>query len=235
MNVALVLAGGLGLRMGQSSHLPKQFFRLADKPVLIHTLEIFQNHSEVDAIVVVYLPTWEGYLQECLNNYGISKVKWLVPGGSVRQESVYNGLCELEKHCTPKDIVLVHDGVRPFITYDLITQNIEMVKQCKNAMTATRCTDTLVLSDQGTAANQAMVRDNTYSVQTPQSYFLGYGLEKYRAAYQAGKTQTINCCELFIEMGETVNLVMGRKNNMKLTTEEDISFLKAMHQIYRRE
>lgn len=235
MNIGLILAGGLGVRMGQSSVLPKQFFELADKPILIHTLEIFERHPDIDAVCVVYLPTWEGYLEECLKAYGIKKVKWMVPGGYVRQLSVFNGLEELEKHCPEDTIVLVHDGVRPFINKEVITNNINMVKEKGNAMTATRCTDTLVSSPDGSGADAAMDRDNTFSVQTPQSYPLSYGLQLYRKAYELDMKFTINCCELFVALGETVHLVTGTRNNMKLTTEEDIAFLQAMHKIYRHD
>lgn len=234
MNVALVLAGGLGLRMGKGSSLPKQFFRLADKPVLIHTLEVFEKHSSIDAVCVVYLPTWEQYLQECLEHFEIKKAKWLVPGGDIRQKSVFNGLEIIEQNCPPDTIVLVHDGVRPFITEDVLTQNIESVKSSGNAMTGVRCTDTLITSKDGNSSDISLVRDKTFSIQTPQSYRLAEGLALYRKAYAEGKETTVNCCELFIAMGQKVHLVTGPKNNMKLTTEEDIAFLRAMHEIYHQ-
>lgn len=235
MNIGLLLAGGLGLRMGQGTELPKQFFQLADKPVLIHTIERFEAHPDIDALCIVYLPTWEGYLQECLKHYGVKKVRWLVPGGDIRQQSVFNGLCALEKDCSPDDIVLVHDGVRPFITADIITDNIETARESGNAMTGMRSTDTLVNAPDGHRADSRMERDNTFTVQTPQTYPLGYGLGLYRRAYEQGKTATINCCELFIELGEPIYLVPGLKTNIKMTTEEDIAFLKALHAIYTKD
>lgn len=235
MNIGMILASGLGLRMGECLDLPKQFYKLADKPVLIHTVEQFERHPQVDAVCVVYLPTWEDYIQECIDKYGIQKVRFLVPGGDTRQQSTYNGLCALEKHCAPDDIILVHDGVRPFITQDIITDNIRTATEYGNAMTALRSTDTLVCAPDGRSAVAAMERDNTFTVQTPQTYPLGFGLRHYRRAYEEGRTNTINCCELFIEMGEQVYIVNGRKTNIKMTTEDDIAFLSTMHHLYMRE
>jgi len=235
MNIALILAGGLGLRMNQDGEPPKQFFILGDKPVLIHTIERFEKHPEIDAICVVCIPTWEDYLISLIKQFKINKVRWVVPGGDCRQASVYNGLCELEKHCSYEDIVVVHDGVRPFITSEIISQNISTALEFGNAMTSMVSTDTLIISHDGKTAEQAMVRDSCYSVQTPQTYRLGYGLTHYRNAYAAGKTNTINCCELFIQMGEKVHLVKGRKTNVKLTTRDDIAYLKFLNHIFNDE
>lgn len=232
MNIALILAGGLGLRMNQDGEPPKQFFVLGEKPVLIHTLERFEKHSEIDAVCVVCLPTWEEYLKGLIGSFDIKKVRWIVPGGDCRQASVYNGLCALEKSCLLDDIIIVHDGVRPFITSEIISQNIRTAIQYGNAMTSMQSTDTLITSHNGKTAEYAMDRDSSFSVQTPQTYSLGYGLKHYRRAYETGKTNTINCCELFIEMGETIYIVKGRKTNIKLTTRDDIAYLKFLNSIF---
>lgn len=232
MNIALILAGGLGLRMNQEGEPPKQFFVLGEKPVLIHTLERFEKHTDIAAVCVVCLPTWEEYLKDLIKHFGIKKVRWIVAGGDCRQASVYNGLCALEKTCSLEDIIVVHDGVRPFITSEIINQNIKTAVQYGNAMTSMRSTDTLITSHNGKTAEYAMERDSSFSVQTPQTYRLGYGLEHYRRAYEAGRTNTINCCELFIEMGETIYIVNGRKTNIKLTTRDDIAYLKFLNSIF---
>jgi len=232
MNTALLLASGLGLRMNQGGVEPKQFFVLGDKPILIHTIERFETHNEVDAICVVCLPGWEEYLREKIDKYAIKKVRWIVTGGDTRQTSIYNGLCALEKDCDSQDMIIVHDGVRPFITSEIISKNIETAEKFGNAMTGMQSTDTLIHSRDGRASTFAMERDSTYTIQTPQTYRLGYGLELYRRAYDAGKTQLINCCELFIEFGERVYIVNGRKSNIKLTTQDDINYLNFLHTIF---
>lgn len=235
MNIALILAGGLGLRMNQDGEPPKQFFVLGEKPVVIHTLERFERHSEIDAVCVVCLPTWEEYLGDLIKHFGIKKVRWIIAGGDCRQASVYNGLCALEKACSLDDIIIVHDGVRPFITSEIINQNIKTAVQFGNAMTSMRSTDTLIMSHDGETAEYAMDRDSSFSVQTPQTYSLGYGMDLYRRAYAMGKTNTINCCELFIEMGESIYIVNGLKTNIKLTTRDDIAYLKFLHYIFNDE
>ena len=229
--VALILAGGLGLRMNQDGEPPKQFYRLGEKPVLIHTLERFEQHPEIDIICVVCLPTWEGYLREVMTHYKLNKARWIIAGGSCRQESVYNGLCALENMCSPDTMVIVHDGVRPFITAGIITQNIKTAIEHGNAMTGMRSTDTLISSQDGLISRSAMERDSTFTIQTPQTYRLDYGLELYRRAIACGLTNTINCCELFIALGERVYIVSGRKTNVKLTTKDDIAYIKFLNSI----
>jgi len=235
MNIALILAGGLGLRMNQEGEPPKQFFVLGEKPVLIHTLDRFEKHPEIEAVCVVCLPTWEEYLSNLIKDFGIKKVRWVVAGGDCRQASVYNGLCMIEKECSLDDVIVVHDGVRPFITSEIISQNIQTAIKFGNAMTSMRSTDTLITSHDGEIAEYAMDRDSSFSVQTPQTYRLGYGLKHYRRAYDTGRTNTINCCELFIEMGEKIYIVNGRKTNIKLTTRDDIAYLRFLNSIFHDE
>jgi len=232
VNIALVLAGGLGQRMNSDSEPPKQFFVLGDKPVLIHTLERFELYPEIDAICVVCLPTWENYLRDMIKSYGHKKTRWIVKGGDTRQASVYYGLLALEKECSPDDMILVHDGVRPFITHGLIQRNIKTAQEYANAMTGARSTDTLVKSKDGISADSSMERSSMFSIQTPQTYKLGYGLDLYKRAYESGITEAINCCELFIEMGEKIYIVIGRKSNIKLTTRDDINYLKYLNIIF---
>jgi 2-C-methyl-D-erythritol 4-phosphate cytidylyltransferase len=233
MNSALILAGGLGLRMNQAGEPPKQFHLLAEKPVLIHTLERFEKHPEIDAICVACLPTWDGYLSELIESYRLKKVRWLIEGGENRQQSVFSGLCTLESACPPETIVLVHDGVRPFITNDIISQNIETAQIYGNAMTGMRSTDSLVVSQDDFVADIAMERDRTFTIQTPQTYRLGEGLALYRQASARGMTNTINCCELFIALGQQIHIVNGLKTNIKLTTPDDIAYLEFLHSIFR--
>jgi len=231
MTIALILAGGLGLRMNDEGNQPKQFYTLGEKPIIIHTLEKFSLHPMINAICVVCLHTWEDYLRDLINKFGLKKINWITSGGDSRQASVFQGLCLLENVCSLHDIVVVHDGVRPFVTSSLIKRSITTTETLGNAMTSIRCTDTLLNSPDGKTASYAMERNNTYSVQTPQTYRLGYGLALYRRAYELGKTETINCCELFIELGETIYMINGRKNNIKLTTRDDIDYLKYLNTI----
>ena len=232
MNIGFILAGGLGLRMKMSSSLPKQFSVLGERPILMHTIERFEAHKNIDCICVVCLETWEHYLTETIQSYNFKKVRWIVSGGETRQQSVYNGLCALENDCSSDDIVVVHDGVRPFITNEVISQNIELALMKKSAMTGYRSTDTLVTSPNGKNAASSLDRDTTFTIQTPQTYRLGYGLKQYRRAYAADMVNTVNCCELFIKLGERIHIVNGLKTNIKLTTEDDIAYIEALNKIF---
>ena len=123
MNVAVVFAGGVGKRMN-SGAIPKQFLELHGKPIIIYTLEVFQQCEKIDAICISCLDSYRGYMQELCTKFGISKVKWIVAGGATGQESIYNGLHEVWQHCDRNTVVLIHDGVRPIISVDLVERNI---------------------------------------------------------------------------------------------------------------
>lgn len=234
-NRALILAGGLGNRMGVSLDFPKQFYKLTDKPVLIHTLEIFEQHNEIHDIVVICLETWEKYLRGCLDNFGIRKVTNIVAGGATRHQSVHNGLLALKASARPDDIVVVHDGVRPFISPSLISANIAAVHAFGSAMTSIRSSDSLLISTDSNTSSQALERDSIFMVQTPQCYRFQRGLAAYDKAKANGLPDSINCCELFVSLGQSVYLVPGLKTNVKLTTGDDIAFLHALHAIYKND
>ena len=233
--IAVILAGGLGNRMGDRLDMPKQFYPLNGKPILVHTLERFARHAEIDSICVVCLAGWEDRLRGCLREYGVAKVGWVVESGDIRQRSVYNGLLAIEGYADAGDVVVVHDGVRLFIEPGLISSGIRMAARHGDAMTSVRSSDSLVLSPDDETAGQALDRDHVYLVQTPQSYRYGLGLELYRRAYAEGITDSINCCELFVRLGRRVHLIPGLKTNIKITTGEDIEFLHALHAIYSGE
>lgn len=233
MNIALILASGLGNRMNMPGEPPKQFFVLGDKPVLMHTINCFEKHDEIDAICIVCLPTWENYVSDLVATHNCQKVQMIVPGGDTRQESIFNGLNIIKEKYSDEDIVIVHDGVRPFITSSIISENIRIVKECGTAMTGFRSTDTLITSHNSMTSESSMDRDSTFAIQTPQSYRLGYGITHYKKAIELGMN-TINCCELFIQLGETVHIVNGRKTNVKLTTQDDIAYLEFLFDIFQK-
>ena len=134
MNVAIVIAGGVGSRMGQQ--IPKQFINVRDKPVLIYTLEAFQAHTQVEAIEVVCIDGWEDILKAYAKQFGISKLKWVVKGGKTGQESIRNGVYGLEGILSNDDIAIIHDGVRPMLDSDVITDVIRVCQKYGNAVTS---------------------------------------------------------------------------------------------------
>lgn len=133
-NVAVVVAGGSGTRMGQD--IPKQFINVFDKPVLIYTLESFQRHPDVDAIAVVCIDGWQTMVDAYAKQFNIDKLQWIVPGGGSVQESIRNGVEHLEYELDPEDIVIIHDGIRPLIDADVLTDVIQVCERYGNAVTS---------------------------------------------------------------------------------------------------
>ena len=156
-NVAVIFAGGTGQRMNTRTR-PKQFLELHGKPIIVYTLEAFDQHSEIDGIVVVMLESWIGYTQELVRKFGLKKIRKIVPGGSTGQESIYNGLCAAAESYGEKDIVLIHDGVRPLIDEETISANIRTVKERGTAITVTAAIETITMKDETGAVGEFLSR-----------------------------------------------------------------------------
>ena len=226
MNIALIIAGGSGQRMGQE--IPKQFLNVYDKPVIIYTLEAFQNHPEIDAIAVVCIEGWEGFLQAYANQFGITKLRHVVPGGENGQSSIRNGVFELEKHFGPEDIVLVHDAIRPMVSPEIITDCIQKTRRYGSAIATIPCAEAMMQTEDGLVSTGSYPRANLRRTQTPQGFPLGKICDLHRRALAAGVTNSIASCTLMIEMGEQVHFSVGSEKNVKLTTVEDIDIFRAL-------
>lgn len=233
MNIALIIAGGVGHRMGQD--IPKQFINVYDKPVLVYTLESFQNHPQIDAIEVVCIDGWHDTLWSYADQYGITKLKWVVSGGATGQESIRNGVFSLEEHCSPDDIVLIHDAIRPMVSEEIISDCLAKTKQFGCAITAIPCTEAMIQTDDGTVSTGSYPRDRLKRTQTPQGFRLGRICELHRRATEAGITNSIASCTLMIELGEQVYFSAGSEKNIKLTTMDDLDIFKALLQSERSE
>lgn len=170
MNIAMIFAGGRGVRMG--SGIPKQFLEIHGKPVLVHTLELFQEHDMIDKIYISVLEDYIGKTQKLVDRYGLDKVVSIIPGGATAQDSIYNVLKDAEKENDGDSIVLLHDGVRPFVSYDTIKQNIESVQKYGSAITCTACYETILLSRSGEKVDSVPYRKDTFAAQAPQSFRL---------------------------------------------------------------
>ena len=171
MNIGLIFAGGSGVRMNTKG-MPKQFLQMNGKAIIIHTLEYFERCKDIDAIVVVCLEEYIEYLQSLLSANRITKVKRIVPGGKCGQESIYHGLCAAEEIADGEDIVLIHDGVRPLISEELLSSSIQMVKEKGNAITVTPATETIVQTENGETISNIIDRKSCYIAKAPQSFYL---------------------------------------------------------------
>lgn len=227
MVVALLTAAGSGTRMGQD--IPKQFMHVDNKPIIVHTMESFENHPNVDAILVVTLPGWGEVLNAYAKQFNITKLKWIVPGGSSGQESIYNGLKELKKHIAGEDIVIIHDGNRCMVSTEIISDSLATYYTYGSAVAAIPCVEAVFRSDDnGASSTISIPREQLYRTQTPHTY----KFDKLLWAHEEAKTKNIQntaaSCTLMQQLGETVYFSTGSEKNLKITTVEDIMIFEAL-------
>lgn len=234
MNIAVILAGGIGSRMGIVDK-PKQFIDIYGKPIIVYTLETFDNHPEVDAIAVVCLAEWLDDLRIFLRKYEVKKVKWLVEGGKTRQESVYNAIKTLAEGCTGDDILVIHDAVRPLVSHKIISSNIAAAKEYGAVDTVIPSADTIVRSVDGDMIKEVPKRKELYIGQTPQSFKLSVLRAAHEKAIAEGILNSTDDCQLVLELGAEVHLVYGEKLNFKLTSFDDLLLLKAVIKLGKTE
>ena len=228
MNVAIVFAGGIGVRMG--SAVPKQFLELNGKPVLAHALGLFQAHARIDRIVLVVAPAHFDDCRALAAKYGVSKLHRLVACGDSAQGSIYNGLKAAAEDFPPETTVLLHDGVRPYLEPQVIDANIDAVEKFGNAVTYTPCYETIVLSKDGEKISALPYRRESYTAQAPQSFRLGVILaahERIRARPE-GYADMVDQATICWTLGIPIHLVRGNRGNVKITTPEDIVMLSAL-------
>lgn len=234
-NIAIIFAGGTGTRMGAG--LPKQFLQINGKPILIHTLDNFQNSSSIDKI---YISCKEEYIQQTekeIEKYQITKVKGIVAGGATSQDSIFNALSKAREENDDESVVLIHDGVRPFLTEDVIRANIESVQKHGSAITCTSCYETVILSENGEKIEQVPSRDIAYTAQAPQSFHLGDILNAHLKIRETnpGYIDIVDSCSLLRKLGKDIYIVKGNRGNIKVTTPEDFYILRALLQYKENE
>lgn len=229
MNIAVIFAGGTGVRMNSHTK-PKQFLELHGKSILLHTLEHFEFHPEIDFIVVACLESWIDVFKNELYRFGIKKVKWIVPGGETVQHSVYNALKKIEDNIkiADDDIVLLHDGVRPLINQQLISQNIESVKKYGSGITVAYQYETVATINGDGFVNQVIDRNMVRIAKAPQSFHLKDVIEAHKKAISENKRNFIDTASLMSNYGYKLRQVIGSANNLKVTTATDFYMFKAM-------
>lgn len=228
MNLAIVFAAGSGVRMG--SETPKQFLPLDGEPVLLHTLRLFENHPRIDGIYLVVNADWIDEARDFAAAGGITKLRGVTAGGASAQDSIYEGLKFTAAREPADSVVLLHDGVRPYVLPEVITANIEAVEQFGSAITYTPCYETLVLSEDGASVDAIPPRRTSYTAQAPQSFRLGEILaahERIRALPER-YTDLVDQATLCFKLGLPVHLVPGNRGNVKITTPEDLVTLEAL-------
>lgn len=225
---AVIFAGGVGARM-KSLDIPKQFINVDGKPIIIRTLENFAKHSMVDDIVIACLPDKIDYLHSLIAQYKTPKVTSIVPGGDSGHASIHNGLVEVQGFASPDDIVLICDGVRPLISQKLITDCIETASKYETAVPVTPSIDSVLQSEDGETCRKSLPRKQMYITQAPQGYTLKRILDAHAEAEERGIVNPISSSELLIELGQAVHIFPGERDNIKVTTPEDLKFLRSRY------
>lgn len=227
MNVAIIIAAGSGSRMGQD--IPKQFLNVYDKPVLLYTLEVFQEHPGIDAIEVVCLDGWTEFVWAYAKQFGITKLRWVVTGGKTGQESIRNGVFNLEGKCDENDTIIIHDGIRPIVDPDVLTDILEKCAIYGNAVTSMPYNEQIFVIDDEISTTQFIPRETLRRVATPQAYRFGKldwayheAFEKEIGIYGSHYTNT-----MMVELGERLYFAAGSDRNIKLTTKGDLELFKA--------
>ncbi|MBE6100553.1 MAG: 2-C-methyl-D-erythritol 4-phosphate cytidylyltransferase [Selenomonas ruminantium] len=233
MVYAVIFAGGVGRRMEINS-MPKQFIPIHSKPLIIHTLEKFQEHKEVDGIVVACIETWIDKLWALLGTYGITKVIDIVPGGDTGHDSIRLGLERLRKEAGDEDIVLIHDAVRPLISYELISRNIEAVRKYGSAITSEGVRESVVESRDGQVVDNVPFRDYMYVAKAPQSFHFGdiYGLYAKALAEDWRSIDSAHLCQRY---SFPMHLIKSPRHNMKITDPLDYYMCCAIFDMKERE
>ena len=218
MNIALLIAGGSGNRMGQD--IPKQFMHVDGCPIIIRTMQCFQRHPDIDVIAVVCLKGWETVLQAYANQFSIDKLKHIFPGGDTGMESIHNGIYGLKNvGYADEDLVLIHDSVRPLLSQEIISSNIAICKAYGYAITGIQCREAILESEDGFTSSVSIPRDKLIRTQTPQTFQLKNIINVHSEAKIKGIMESVSSCTLVAEVGgREMHIVPGSEKNIKITT-----------------
>lgn len=229
MNYALIFAGGVGSRMNSKAR-PKQFLEIHGKPIIILTIEHFENHLDIDAICLVIVEEWLDYTKKLIEKYNLKKVKWVIPGGNSALDSQFKGLEAIERTAgySKEDIVLIHDGVRPLINETLITNCIESVKKYGSAVTVAPAIETIIRIDKENAIVDTVPRSECYLARAPQCFKIGEISEAHKKAKADNKYDFVDSTSMMLYYGYKLHTVEGPAENIKVTNPADFYICRAL-------
>lgn len=223
MNIAIILAAGSSIRFSPGT--PKQFVRIAGKPLLCYSLEAFEAHSEIGKILIVTQERYIKKTQAIVDNFGYDKVIDIIPGGATRQASSLEALKYLQYMATSEDIVLIHDAARPLLPQKVITENITLARKHGAAVTAVPCLDTICESEDGAILSKNLDRNTLFQAQTPQSFRFGTIFDAHREAL-IKHLSVSDDAQLLVDRKRPVYLAKGDRFLIKITTREDLAIIK---------
>ncbi len=228
MNIGVIFAGGVGVRM-RSKDKPKQFLNVFGKPIIVHTIDFFQENPDIDAVVIACHKDYTSFMEELVEQYKLTKVKKVVPGGETGQLSIYAGLCAAKEVAgEARAIVLIHDGVRPMITSELLTRNINSVKEYGSCITGSVVKETITTIDDAHRIQRVPSRAYSRVAKAPQSFWLDDILSAHRRALENGEKNHIDSCTLMNRYGYALHMIDGPIDNIKITTPDDFFTMRAI-------
>lgn len=225
-NYVILLAGGVGKRM--QAEMPKQFIEVKGKPIIVHTLEKFQNHPDIEKIVVVCVKDWIEHLQDLIKKYSLSKVAWITEGGSTGHDSIRNGVFFLKDKIEPNDYIIVHDAVRPVLPKKVIDEVLHVAHENGNASSSIACHPPIVYTEDFKSGIKDVDREHVMLTASPQVYKYSLALKCYEKAEEENKHNFTFTSSLLIHYGERVYFAKGTTSNIKVTQKEDIALFEAL-------
>lgn len=227
MNYALIFAGGVGSRMNSRAK-PKQFLEIHSKPIIVHTIEHFENHPQIDAICVVIVEDWLDYMNSLVEKFNLKKVQWVIPGGSSALESQFIGLAAIGSVAAKDDIVLIHDGVRPLIDDKIVSDCIRETKQYGSAVTVAHAIETIIRSDGENNIKDTFPRAECQLARAPQTFFFGDILSAHERAKSEGNYNFVDSTSMLLHYGKKIHTVEGPSENIKVTNPADFYICRAL-------
>lgn len=229
MNIALILAGGTDPRFQMS--VPKQFVNVFNRPIIVYTLEAFQRHKDIDAIMVACLNGWQEMVNAYAKQFNIDKLKWVIPGGNDGQASARLGILALQDFCHADDVIILHDSIRPFVSEEIITDSIRVCRIHGMGVAAVRTMDTIMKTTNGKVGTESISRSSIIRIQTPQAYRVDRLLDIHKKAVEAGIVGEVDTNSVVSRLGEPVYFSKGSDLNMKINTVEDVEMFKALYRM----
>ena len=227
MNIALILAGGMDPKFQMA--IPKQFVIVDNRPIIVYTLQVFQNHPEIDKIVVSCLHGWKEMVHAYAKQFDITKLVQIVEGGEDAQESSRKGIAYLKEYYKDNDLIIVHDAIRPLVTDDLISDSIKCCRECGMGVAAVRSMDTVMLTEDGVTGQENISRYSIRRIQTPQTYRLDYLNTMHSKAIEQGISHCVDNNSMLAKLGETIHFSKGSDFNIKINQVEDVEMFKALY------
>lgn len=227
MNIALLLAAGVDPTFRMD--IPKQFVNVYNRPVIVYTMEVFQAHPEIDAIMVACLKGWENMVGAYAKQFHIDKLRWVIQGGCSGQETSRLAVDRLMENCASEDIVVIHDAIRPMVSDEIISDSIYTCKKKGMGVAAVTSMDNVMMTDDGMTGRLSISRYAFRRVQTPQTYFLGDLKKAHEEALEKDITNENDTNNMISRLGRNVNFSRGSDLNLKINTVEDVAMFKALY------